>query len=149
MKKDFDKIFIDFIDFETACKHCRKTFSFNNKLHYHLRHDQYIKKFFEKSVTLKTITKSINEFVFKTTSYPIDIADFLSQIIVSFVFIKDLDYDIEFRNWNFLKTLIKFFVADSDTYVCIDINCDATLENKLFVTNKYFEIKIHIMIFSL
>ena len=43
-KNDFDEIFVDFVDLETKCKHCRKIFFFNNKLHFHLRHDHCIKK---------------------------------------------------------------------------------------------------------
>ena len=141
MKKNFDEIFVDFVDFETIYKHCHKIFSFNNKLHYHLRHDQCNKK----SIQIKkTFTMSA---VFM---YSADILEFTtSEIIESFVSTKNLNYDINFRNWNFLKTLIKLFSSNIDIHVCIDTECEAIFENKIFVKNKCSEIKIHIMTFSL
>ena len=36
---DYKETFIDFINFETTCKHCYKIFFSNNKLHYYLQHD--------------------------------------------------------------------------------------------------------------
>lgn len=33
---DHEKTFIDFVNFETVCKHCHKDFLLNNKLHYYL-----------------------------------------------------------------------------------------------------------------
>ena len=141
MKKDFDEVFVDFVDFETTCKHCHRIFSFNNKLHYHLRHDQCNRKSIQ---VKKTFTMSA---VFM---YSADISESTtSEIIESFVSTKDLDYDIDFRNWNFLKTLIKLFSSDIDIHVCIDIECEAIFEDKVFVKDKCSEIKIHIMTSSL
>ena len=92
MKKDFDKVFVEFINFETIYKHCHKVFSFNNKLHHHLRHDQCIKKFIHKDDESKI-------FAIESISYAKDVTvSVLSKIIESTISIKDLKYDIDFRN---------------------------------------------------
>ena len=143
MKKNSDEVFVEFIDFETICKHCHKVFSFNNKLHHHLRHDQCIKKFIQKNDESKI-------FAIKSISYAKDdTVSVLSKIIESTISIKDLEYNIDFRNWNFLKALVRLFITDFDTHVCINTKCETTLKNKLFVKNKCFNVEIHIMTSSL
>ena len=105
MKKNFDKIFIEFIKFETTCKHCHKIFLSHNKLHYHLRKNQCTKKSLSsKSIVLLMHTASKKTFIKPTKLseiiiYSTDILDSkLSKIIKSFVLTKNLNYDIDFRN---------------------------------------------------
>ena len=157
-KNDFDEIFIDFVDLETRCKHCRKIFSFNNKLHFHLRHEQCIKKInkIERIVFTKTSFSDFSTFaqIIDITVYSAEmITDneinfALIKVIESKASIEKLSFDIKFRNWNFLKALVKFFVADSKTHVCVDTEFEKTLKNKQFVKNKCSDVDIHTMTIS-
>ena len=154
-KNDSDEVFIDFVDLETRYKHCRKIFSFNNKLHFHLRHEQCIKKVDKVERIAFTKTSFSDSSTFAQT---IDITMYsaemitdnkinfaLIEIIESKTSIEKLSFDIEFRNWNFLKALVKFFVADSRIHVCVDTECEATLKNKQFVKDKCSDVDIHTM----
>lgn len=72
INKNHDEVFVDFINLETTCKHCRKIFAFNNILHYYLRHDQCIKKFFQKSVMSQIFSSSTVKHLRQTSQifYP-------------------------------------------------------------------------------
>ena len=136
---DHDEVFIDFVDLKTTCKHCFKVFASNNKLHHHLRHDQCSRK--KKSIVFKVdISKT------ETSSSKISTK---LKIVDSTASIKNLNFDIDFRNWNFLKALIKLFDIDSDIHVCINTECEITLEDKKFVKEKCLDIKVHTITFSL
>lgn len=74
-KKNSDEAFIDFVNLKATCKHCRKIFSFNNKLYYHLRREQCFKKLLK--ITSIKIIFELNFFskcseisiIIKTTIY--------------------------------------------------------------------------------
>ena len=128
-----NETFADFIEIETVCKRCQKTFSFNNKLHAHLRLDMCFKRQKSNSFTNQTCA---------LLSESIEIIKFNASF-------NDLEFDVEFRNWNFLKTLLKIFSTDEETYVCLNIECDATLCDKKFIIIKLTDLQIQIMITSL
>lgn len=75
MKKNFDRIFIDFVNLKTICKHCYKIFLFNNKFYYYLRREQYFKKRLKITIIkiifeLKLFSKFSKIFIIiKTTMY--------------------------------------------------------------------------------
>ena len=156
MKKNSNETFISFVNLETTYKHCHKIFSFNNKLHFHLRHDQCIKKT-SKNTQIHFRSKKSSSKLFETTMYSAEVTTnvdthintTLLKIIESSTSIKKFEYETKFRNWNFLETLIQFFIKNTETHVCIDIECNAILENKNFIKNKCLKINIHTMIISL
>ena len=130
---EMNETFADFIEIETVCKRCQKTFSFNNKLHVHLRFDMCFKKQKNNSFTNQTCALFIESI----------------EIIKSNASFNDFEFDVEFRNWNFLKTVLKFFSTDEETHVCLDIECDATLCDKKFIINKLTDLQIQTMTTSL
>ena len=132
-ENDFDEVFVDFVEMKTTCKNCQEIFTLNNKFHKHLKKMQCIKKFQQKKFSSKY------QNIIETD---LDVIRFSTSI-------KNLEYDLRFRNWNFLKTLIKFFVFDFDTHVYIDIDCEAILNDKKFIQIKCSKIEIHSMTTSL
>ena len=135
-ENDLDEAFVDFVEMKTTCKNCQKVFSSNNKFHKHLKEKQCIKMTKESQQK-----KSSNKYQNIIETDP-DVIRFSTSI-------KNFEYDLRFRNWNFLKTLIKFFVFDFDTHVCIDIDCEAILDDKKFIQIKCSKIEIHSMTTSL
>lgn len=123
---DNDETFADFIEIEFVYKHCYKTFSFNNKLHDHLR-------FYLCSKKQKIKNSSNNVVAF--------FADFI-EIIKFKVLSNDLKYDVSFRNWNFLKTRVKFDFKDEDIYVCLNTDCDFIFWDKKFNAEKLINLQI-------
>lgn len=129
MKKNFDEAFVDFVKFEITCKNCHEIFKFNNKLHKHFQNIQCFKKRFRKNATeLRT-----------------SFSDTFVEMIEFTIFTKNLKCDIDFRNWNFLETLIKLFIADFETHVCLNTDCECILKDKTFIKTKFLNIQIHIM----
>ena len=84
-----DKIFIDFVNLKTTCKHCFKNFASNNKLHYYLCYDQCNKK--KIKFTFFKINISKTKILSSKISTELKIVDFTTLI-------KNLDFDIDFHN---------------------------------------------------
>ena len=59
--------------------------------------------------------------------------------------IKDFEFDVKFRNWNFKQILSKFFVSNFEIHVCVNIDCENILNGKKLVQNKCLKIEIHSM----
>ena len=137
--------------FQSRCRRCRKTFSFNNVLHRHLREKCSIVVVVVYSIVIFTIdvTKVINvnnyqsSIVFDTSNSNVIIIRFN----INFVFDFDIDYD--FRNWNYIKVEIFLLTKIKSTNVCIDIDIDVTFENRSFYKQQTFDDEIRIMITSL
>ena len=118
IENDFDEVFVDFVKMKTTCKNCQEIFKSYNKLHKHLK----LKQCFKRSSQKNFWNKYQNFF-----------ASFDLEMIKVLTCTKDFEFDVKFRNWNFSKTLIKFFVSNSETHVCVDIDWEAILNNKKFV----------------
>lgn len=110
MKKNFDEIFIDFVNLIATCKHCPKVFSFNNKLHYYLRREQCFKQRLKITsikiiFELKFFSNLLEVFIItKTTMYSekisINTAENVDElkIIKLTTSTKKLKYNVEFCN---------------------------------------------------
>ena len=101
-------------------------------MHAHLRFDHCVKK-----QKISKNTSSNNE----TFALLIE----LTEIIKFTVSFKNLEYEVEFRNWNTLKVLIKFNLKNDDTHVCLNTECDVTFCDKKFIVEKMIDFQIQIM----
>lgn len=153
---DHEEVFIDFVNLETACKYCHKIFSSNNKLHYHLWHSRCSKKTIENiklNVSIFHISsKKVSSKFFKIAIYSVETSVETRnnnietlKVIESTTSIINLNFEIKFRNSNFLNSLMKFFATNSKKHVCIDTKCETTLKNKQFVKSKCLKTKIRTM----
>ena len=152
-----DEMLINFISFvvinafQSRCRRCRKTFSFNNVLHRHLR---------EKCSIIVVVAYSIVIFMIDVTKI-INVSNYQSSIVfdtlnsnviiirfnINFVFDFDIDYD--FRNWNYIKIEVSLSTKIKSANVCIDIDADVTFENRNFYKQQILDDEIRIMTTSL
>ena len=156
------------------CRRCKKIFSFNNELHHHLRVDCNVSVFSKESKSLNDIetysvksvisftidaTKRINNFnQFDTTTFDRLTSSFIVDFIISFEFTIirfsvdssiEMKIDYEFRDWNYIKTQILLSVEATAKDVCMNIDVDVTLVDRVFFKQQISKKIIRIMITSL
>ena len=114
------------------CKKCRIIFTFNNKLHKHIRNKC-------KNILWKKKTKTYN------LNIGIESDEFLFIIIFSINFNQNLKTDFEFRNYQYV--IIQLFLTEdvSKQSDCLNIGADFIIVDKAFFLFQFKE-SIRIMI---
>ena len=118
--------FIEIKQSKFNCRRCQKKFTFNNKLHYHIRRCK----------------QSITE----THVYIDFVIDNQLKIIRSSVFAK-FSIDVKFRSWRYAKILINIAMNlfDDVDEVCIDIDCEFIMIDRQFLVSKRSNYAAHVM----
>ena len=149
------------------CRRCKKTFTFNNELHRHVRADCSL-IFSEKSKSLNNVeiysVKSVNSFTIDVTkeinesnqSNIVTSVELTSSSISSeFIIIRsnvdsstDINTEYEFRDWNYVKIKISLIVIATSKDVCLNIDANVSLMNRNFFKTQTLNIFIRIMISS-
>ena len=142
--------FVVVMTFQFRCRRCRKTFSFNNVLHRHLREKCSI---IVVVYSIVVFTIDVTKVISVSNYQSFTIFDILNSnvIIIRFNidFAFDLDIDYDFRDWNYIKTEVFLSTKIKSANVCIDIDVDVTFENRNFYKQQIFDDEIRIMITSL
>ena len=155
-----NEIFVNFIlssmtkSSLSRCRRCRKTFTFNNTLHAHLRVECEILSLATKSKFQKIevySVESVNSILSsidatkKTKSMISILVEFI--VIRSNVdFVANVDFDYDFREWNYVKIKISFSSKTSSDDVCLNIDANVSLVDRTFFKVQIFNIFIRIMI---
>jgi hypothetical protein len=135
--------FVEFVEIEVSCINCKKTFSFRNKLHKHLKKD---------CKTIKSTKTIRDKFVKSIDILDSKTSDSKASTIVKFTtFTLNKNYDLVFRKWNYAEVLIKLRsdLNVEEDYVCLDTEIEAFLTNKQFVLKRLSTTHIHLMTSSL
>ena len=178
-----NEVFVNFI-FEvikvscSRCRRCRKTFSFNNNFHRHLRDECSIQNY-SIDVNNTSFSSFVNQSLFFADvikkSNTIDIAVFdnmlstfntiviaifnnvlstfstIDVIIIHFdvdVFV-DVDIDYDFRDWNYVKDKTFLSFTTSAKNVYFDFEIDVFLIDREFYKSQVSNTFVRIMIISL
>ena len=126
-----NETFVEFVDIEIKCLNCNDVFSFRIKLYKHLR-DECItncSKFF----TTLEVTAMLVEI--ETSLESLTRFDIVSLTTST----KDKDFELSFRNWNYVETWVKFKSNFSEDFVCLDTDIEASLVDKKSVQNNAFK----------
>ena len=150
------------------CRRCKKTFTFNNELHRHVRVDcnlifskkskslNNVEIYFVKNVNSFTIdvTKEISESSQSNIVTSVELTN--SSISSEFIIIRfsvdssaNIDTEYEFRDWNYVKVKISLIVIATSKNVCLNIDANVSLMNRNFFKTQTLNILIRIMISSL
>ena len=171
-----DEETVNFISFVLAttsksrCRHCKKSFSFNNNLHQHFRvscstlvkismRKTFIwalqkKSKFEVvySVVFVSSIEIIKSFAsFESTSSISSIASLFEKTILRFNvnFASDVDTDYDFKDWNYVKIRVSLSLVVESADVCLDIDVDVSLMNRTFFKIQTSNTLVRTMISSL
>ncbi len=106
------------------CKKCKRTLSFNNQLHKHVRQNL--------CENFKIITHHVaeNKISNKSTTNLITDISIIESSVDSF---KNIDTNFEFRDWIYVKTMINLFIKNNETQICLDTDCSVTLIERNFI----------------
>jgi hypothetical protein len=107
------------------CRKCKKKFSFNNKLHRHIR---------ECRKTLKNEVFTIETFHLHETLF--------NRIIILSAK-SDLFKDLAFRSWYFVIFVVRIFKNESLNELCANFECIISLIDKVYFMKILSEILIH------
>jgi hypothetical protein len=107
------------------CCKCKKKFSFNNKLHQHIRECRKALK--NKAFTIETF--HLNEMSF-------------NRIIISSAK-SDLFKDLAFRSWHFVTFVARIFKNESLNELCANFDCIMSLIDRIYLMKILSEILIH------
>ena len=97
------------------CRHCEKTFSFNNKFHYHFRRCKII------------INKSITSKFSTIINHSIKIKIIRSSTSINSTF------ELDFRFWFYVKIKININSNENENDVCVDIDCETSFIDHQFL----------------
>ena len=116
------------------CKKCKSKFSFNNKLHQHVR-NQCSDKFHK--ISFYSVEQNENEFnnsnFFKKN---FNSTKFLSIIISAVNSNQKLKSDFEFQKYQYVIVYLNFTEKTSQQTNCFDTNVDFIIANKFFFLNQ-------------
>ena len=155
-----NEIFVNFIlssmtkSFLLRCRRCRKTFTFNNILHAHLRVECEILSLATRSRSQKIeiySAESVNSIfssidVTKRTESMISISVEFIVIRSNVDFVANVDFDYDFREWNYVKIKISLSSKASSDDVCLNIDANVSLVDRTFFKAQISNIFIRIMI---
>lgn len=122
------------------CRHCKKSFSFNNKLHLHVRktHQQ---KFRDKIVTLLVEIKQRKFFANVFTQLKNSFAISKDLIILVIVFTmnsrKNVDIKYDFLDWSYARARVELSLNFELEHVYFDIDFSIVLMNRQFFKTQF------------
>ncbi len=106
------------------CRNCKKKFSFNNKLHQHVRECRKIQK----------------ERTFDVETFHIE---FTSDRIIISAAESNIFKDLTFRSWHFVIFFVRIFKNESLDELCANTNCIMFLMNRAYLKQILSDVKIH------
>ena len=145
-----NEIFVNFTmikSFLSRCRRCRKTFSSNNVLHVHLRIECEILNFATKSKFQEIEVYSVKDVSFfsfiKTTKESESMTSISVTIFIlihfNVDFFDDVDFEYDFRDWNYVKAKVSLSSKIMSKNVCLNIDADVSLVDRIFFKIQAFD----------
>ena len=55
------------------------------------------------------------------------------KIVISTTATENQDFELRFKNWNFLQAFVKLIFSMKAILICLDTDCEATLADKSWI----------------
>ena len=127
--KNEKNIFVEFVEIQSSCKRCEKTFSSRNLLHDHIQMIICVKSNRISKVDL------INNTI---KSAEIKIVTFKTSI-------NNQNVELKFRSWNFLQAFVKLLPIIKVILICLNTKCDAIFADKTWILSILSNVQIKTM----